>query len=195
MPVPKAPVPETTKQLRKISSTLNFSKLLEGILCDAMVSDMAPSRDPSQYANQKKVSIQHYLIKLLDKILTAVDRNNQHEAYAVILQMIDWSQAYDRQCPKMAIQSFIKNGVRKSLIPVLINYFQDREMAVKWQQELSSVRKLPGGGPQGCRMGQESYCSQTNNNADCVSPDNRFKWIDDLSLIEIINLISIGLTS
>ena len=44
-------------------------------------------------------------------------------------------------------------------------------------------------------MGEISYTSQTNNNADCISPDLRYKWIDDLSLIEIINIVSVGMSS
>ena len=59
----------------------------------------------------------------------------------------------------------------------------------------SSVRMLPGGGPQGWRMGELSYLSQTNNNADCVPPSDRYKWVDDLSILEIINIVSAGTSS
>ena len=61
-----------------------------------------------------------------------LDKNNKEEANAVLLQLVDWSQAFDRQCPELAVKSFIENGVRKSLIPVLVNYFQNRKMIVKW---------------------------------------------------------------
>ena len=108
--------------------------------------------------------------------------------------MYDWSQAYDRLCPKNSILSFINNGVRKSLLPVLISYFQDRRMVVKWHQKLSSVRDLPGGVGQGCRLGQETYCSQVSSSAATVPDDDKYCWIDDLSVIEIINLVSVGLS-
>lgn len=108
---------------------------------------MKDTRDPSQYGNEKGLSVQHYLVNMINKILTSLDRNSQKEAMAVIIKYIDWSSAFDRQCPKLAIESFIENGVRPSLIPVLINYFQI----------LSKVRELPGGGPQGCSMGIISY--------------------------------------
>ena len=86
---------------------------------------------------------------MIDRILTVLDTNNQKEANAVIVQLVDWAQAFDRQCPKLGVKSFIKNGVRKSLIPLLISYFQNRRMRVKWHGKLSTMRKLPGGGPQG----------------------------------------------
>ena len=32
-------------------------------------------------------------------------------------------------------------------------------------------------------------------NADCVNPEDRFKFVDDLTTLEIINLLTIGLSS
>ena len=156
---------------------------------------MKPTSDPSQFGNEKGISVQHCLVKMLDKIHTQLDTNNQSEAYATIISMIDWSKAFDRQCPKLGVQSFIRNGVRKALIPLLINFFQDRKMQVKWQGLLSTVRALPGGGPQGCTTGLLEYKSQTNNNCDFIPPSLRYKWVDDLSILEIINLITAGISS
>ena len=68
---------------------------------------MKTRRDPSQYAGEKKMSIQHYLVKLIDRVLTAVDKNNQNEVYAIMIQYVDWSLAFDRQSPKLAIESFV----------------------------------------------------------------------------------------
>ena len=80
-------------------------------------------------------------------------------------------------------------------MPVLISFFKNRRMKVKWNGQVSSSRCLNGGGPQGGLMGILEYLSQTNNNADFVPEDQRFKFIDDLSILEIINLISVGLSS
>ena len=194
-PAPKVYPPQTTKDLRKISGTPNFSKIFEKFLADVMIEDMADSRDPSQYGNCKGVGTQHYLIKMLNRILTILDRNNQQEAYAVIVQLVDWAQAFDRQCPKLGIQSFIKNGVRKSVIPVLVSYFKNRKMRVKWKSHLSSSRDLPGGGPQGSSIGLIEYDSQSNDNTDFLSPEDKYKFVDDLSTLELINLILAGLSS
>ena len=193
-PVPKKYPPEKPNQLRKISGTLNFSKIFEKFLADAIVKDMAPNSDKSQFGNRKGVSTQHYLIKLLHRVLTSLDKKTKHEANAVILHLIDWKQAFDRQCPKLGVQSFIRNGVRNSLIPVLTNYFQNRKMQVKWNGTLSSLRAMPGGGPQGCHMGQLEYLSQSDDSGNFVLSDDRFKFIDDMSLLDIINLLACGLS-
>ena len=144
---------------------------------------MAETRDTSQYGNEKKISAHHYLMKMLNRILTAVDTNNKNEAVSVLINMIDWSQAFDRQSHKLGIQSFIKNGVRPGLIPIMISFFQNREMKVKWNGKTSSKRKLNGGGPQGGLMGILEYLSQTNGNTDFLNCEDKFKFIDDLSVI------------
>ena len=71
-----------------------------------MIADMRKKLDPSQYANQKGISIQHYLVKLIDKILQTLDGNAKRESVAVLATLVDWKQAFPRQCPKLGIKSF-----------------------------------------------------------------------------------------
>ena len=89
------------------------------------------SLDRSQYANQKGLSINHYLIKMVDRVLDAQDGSTNGETNAVIASFIDWSKAFDRQDPTLAILSFQRNGVRPCLIPLLMSFFEDRTMKVK----------------------------------------------------------------
>ena len=116
-PVPKCYPPKDTSQIRNISGLLNFDKQMEKLISELIISDMSLKIDPSQYGNQKGVSIQHYLINMIHRILTVLDTNTQRETFAVIASMIDWNNAFPRQCPKLGIESFIENGVRPALIP------------------------------------------------------------------------------
>ena len=104
-------------------------------------------------------------------------------------------QRLSRQCPKLGIESFVRNGVRPSLVPVLVSYFQDRQMSVKWHGCRSVPRQINGGGPQGATLGIIEYLSQSNNSADCVNEKDRFKFVDDLTILEIVNLLTVGLSS
>ena len=113
----------------------------------------------------------------------------------MVASLIDWNNAFPRQCPTLGIKSFIQNGVRAALIPVLINYFEEREMSVKWHGQRSVPRTINGGGPQGATIGILEYLAQSNNSADCVSEEDRYKFIDDLSILEIVNLLTIGISS
>ena len=56
-----------------------------------------------------------------------------------------------------------------------------------------NLKKNIGGGPQGATFGILEYSSQSNNNADFVS--ERFKFIDEMTILEIFDLLSIGLSS
>ena len=130
--------------------------------------------------------MQHFLVRLVHRILSALDTNNKHEVYGVVMQLIDLSQAFDRQYPTLARESFIRNGIGKSFI----NYFQDRKIIMKWKNVLSSVKDLPGGRPQGCTLGLDSYKRQSNNNSQLISQNDKFKWIDDLTALEVINIVN-----
>ena len=56
-------------------------------------------------------------------------------------------------------------------------------------------KKINGGGPQGATIGILEYLSQSNNNADWVEDNDRFKFVDDLTILEIVDLLTVGLTS
>ena len=86
-------------------------------------------------------------------------------------------------------------GVRSSLIPLIINYLQGRTMKAKWHGRTSTTRELNGGGPQGATFGICEYLAYSNRNADCVNPERRFKFVDDLTVLEKINLLIVGLSS
>ena len=195
-PVPKVYPPEKMEHLRKISGLLNFSKITDSLLTEFLVADMAPKGDVAQYGNEEGLSVQHYLIKMLHEILTKLDNNNnQSDSFAVLMSMIDWSQAFDRQSHKLGIQSFIDNGARPSLIPILLSFFQERKMQVKWNGRLSSTKNLLGGGPQGGTLGIVEYKSQSNDNTDFLESNEKYKYIDDLSILELVNLILHGISS
>ena len=194
-PVPKIFPPEKLKDLRKISGLPHCAKVLDKVISNYLIMDMAPNRDLAQYGNEKKLSSQHYLVKLIHRIVTVIDRNSKSEAMAVIATMVDWSQAFDRQCHTLGIKAFIANGVRSSLIPILVSFFKERKMRVKWNGAVSSEHSLNGGSPQGDVLGILEYLAQTNNNTDFLSVDDKFKFIDDLTFLDILNLMMLGLIS
>ena len=142
--------------------------------------------DKTQFGGRKKLSMQHFLVRLVHRILSALDTINKHEVYGVVMQLVDWSQVFDKQCLTSAREPSIRNGVRKSLI----NYSQDGKIIMKWKNVLSSVRDLPVGGPQGSTLGLDSYKRQSNNNSDLISQNDKFKWIDDLTALQAINIVN-----
>ena len=185
-PVPKVTNPQDVSDLRKISCTSDYSKLFEGFIKDWVMADISHSLDIGQFGGQEGIGTEHMIVCFLDRVIQLLDRHTDRSA--VIATYLDWSSAFDRQDPTLAIQKFIKLGVRPSLIPLLSSYLTDRKMQVKFNGELSEILTLIGGGPQGTLLGGTEYLVQSNNNADVVPETDRFKFIDDLSILQLICL-------
>ena len=60
---------------------------------------------------------------------------------------------------------------------------------------MSSTKNLPGGGPQGTSLGIWSYLSQTNDNPEGADSNDIFKFVDDKTTLEVLNLLNIGIAS
>ena len=132
---------------------------------------------------------------MLHRILSETDNNSRGEINAVLCTFLDWKEAYSRQSHILGVRSFLDNGVRPSLIPLLILYFQFLEMRIKWHNQFSRPRKMPGSGAMGSNIGNWEFDSQINHNADCVPEKDQYKFVDNLTVLEIINLINIGISS
>ena len=135
---------------------LNFTKITDKNLALCMISDMGKRYEKQQYGNEN-----HLLITMLHKIHSGLDRNSSNEKMAAVLTMVDWTQAFERQNHKLGIQSFIENGFRPCLIPLLIRFFQERNISVKWRGILSKLIEVSGGGARGrAAVGILEYLSQ-----------------------------------
>ena len=183
-PAPKVSNPQVISDLRKISGTSDYSKLYEGYLKEWIMEDISGNIDIGQYGGQPGIGTEHMIVCYIDRILHLLDTHPDKSA--VIATSLDWASAFDRQDPTLAIVKFIKLGVRPSLIPLLASYLTDRKMKVKFNNEMSDFLTLIGGGPQGTLLGGIEYLVQSNDNADCVAPEDRFKFIDDLSVLQLV---------
>ena len=75
--------PKLPNYLWNISGLLTSNGIMEKIICELLVSDIMENLDPAQYPNQQKVSLQHYLIKMINVILSDTDNSKKGEAYAI----------------------------------------------------------------------------------------------------------------
>ena len=186
IPVEKIPSPDSLNDLRKIALTSEFSLIFEGFIKDWILNDIEPCIDTAQYGNMKGTGTENLLVNLMDRILQLLDSNSHRSA--VIASLLDWSSAFDRQDSSLAIRKFLEMGVRASLLPVLVSYLTDRRMQVRLNETFSEIYSLPGGGAQGTLLGGLQYLVQSNDNANCVPEDMRFKFVDDLSILELVLL-------
>ena len=57
------------------------------------------------------------------------------------------------------------------------------------------ISTLNDSGPQGSTIGLFKYLAQSNENADSIDVEEIFKFIEDLTILDIVNLLSIGISS
>ena len=89
-PIPKVYPPKTPEDLRNISCLLTFNKVCEKMISELMIEDIMKNLDISQYANQKGVSLQHYLVKMINRILEETYNNKSSEENVIIATMVHW---------------------------------------------------------------------------------------------------------
>ena len=138
-----------------------------------------------QFAGKKGIGAEHLIVCMMDRILGLLDKPGMT---AIIRSSADWKNAFDRTDPTKTIQKCIRMGIRASLIPIIIEFLSDRKMSVKFNQKESKIFTLIGGGPQGSQTGQASYIISSDDNAYHVPEDDRYKYCDDLSMLELVML-------
>ena len=136
-----------------------------------IIEDFYENLDISQFGGQTGTGTEHMIVCFINRVLLLLDR--YLDKSAVIAAMIDWSAAFDRQDPTLAIKNFIEIGVRPELIPLLISYLNERKMKVRFNGAESDVLSLIGGGPQGSLNGQIMNLVNSNDNAESVGQDHR----------------------
>ena len=119
-----------------------------------------PFFDFRQYGGIKGNSTSHYLIELINFILYNQDNT---EATAVLACLVDFSKAFNRQDHSILVTKLSDMGTPSWLLKIMIAFLKDRLMVVRYKVETSSMKQLPGGGPQGALLGlflfYSSYCA------------------------------------
>ena len=184
-PVPKVAEPKQIKDVRKIASTSDYSKVFEKFIMAWVFEDMGKKLGLQQFAGKKGTGTEHMIVALMDRVKYLLDK---YPSSAIIATGIDWSSAFDRVDPTLATLNLIKLGIRSSLIPILIDFITNRKMTVKFNQAESKFYTLIEGGPQGSQIGQNQYLAASFDNAGSVNEDDQFKYCDDLEILDLVLL-------
>ena len=175
----------TCDDVRKVASTSDFAKVFESHLRGWVIEDIGNKININQFAGRKRMGTEHLVVKLLDRVLGMLDRPGMR---AVLQASVDWASAFSRTDPTKTVTKMINMGIRSSIVSILIEFLEDRQMTVKFNSEESSLFPLVGGGLRGSWSGQQSYIISSDNNADCVPEDDQYKYCDDLSILELLLL-------
>ena len=185
-PVPKGKPNQTLKTLkdvRKIASTSDYSKIFESFLLEIILEDISDKLNKTQYGGRKGVGTEHLMVSMIDRIRKVLDNP---ESVSAVLNSYDWSGAFDRLDPTKVAIKCVKIGIRSSVVSVLIDFMNERVMEVKMNSHTSQAHDLIGGGPQGSILGQFLYIIGSDDTAEEVPEQDKFKYVDDLGVLELI---------
>ncbi|XP_003730516.1 uncharacterized protein LOC100891003 [Strongylocentrotus purpuratus] len=178
VPIPKASKP-TIGDLRPISLTDHFAKILVKSISKWLVGDIGSAIDKSQYGNRKGYSTTHYLIDVLNTIY----RNAENPKTVTTLVATDFSKPFDRIDHGLAVSKLLEMGASPSLVAWISSFLSNREQCVRYMSQLSDWMEISAGAPQGTRLGPLIFLCIIND----VFKDSDvqcWKYVDDLSLLE-----------
>ena len=159
--------------------------------------------DWGQYGGVRGSSISHYLIDFVNLILYNQDLAVPH---AVLVAMVDFSKAFNRINHNTIITILSEMGVPGWLLKIVMGFLTERELILKYKGNMSGRKALPGGGPQGTRLGLflflilvnavgfpnlEKHLGKKitgNINKRTPKPNIHRKYVDDISLAQSLNM-------
>ena len=179
----KIPITEMG-DIRPISLTPDFGKTFEYFLSRWIMTDIKANIDPDQYGNLRGSSTSHYLVKLLDYVLKGLEKPNT----LAVITLIDFKKAFDLVDHSVAVRELYLMGCRPELLPVISNFLEDREHRVLYGEALSEWQGITCGVPQGTLLGPILFLCLANSIA--MNAPLHLKFVDDLSLAEIVHILT-----
>lgn len=171
--IPKGKVPESVKDVRNISCTPLFSKVLEHFVLAKLRTMMSLSG--AQFGGIKGVGIDHFLIETWHEVLM----NLEDPEAAASLISIDFSKAFNRMDHSACLAALTEAGVDLHVVRVVQAFLCNRKMAVHVHGQVSAIQPAPGGAPQGSVLGSYLFCATTDrlsNPRAADPPDRSFEF-------------------
>ena len=203
IPLQKQTNPESEDQLRIISLTSFFSKIFENFVIEWILKYVGDKIDPNQYGGQSGNSITHYLIEFINFVLYNQDMTNPRAVMAVL---VDFKKAFNRQNHNKLITLLSDMGVPGWLLRIIMGFLSDMDLILRYKGGQSERKILPGGSPQGTRLGMFLFLIMINfagfpfqdierETGKWITQQRRkpldnlhLKYVDDLSYLTAINL-------
>ena len=180
IPIFKSSDPKLLKNYRPISLLTAFSKLLEKIMYDKVISYLNANKllYEHQYGFRSGHSTIHPIIHLLNHCSEATNKPNPDYTLAIFC---DLSKAFDVIDHRILLQKLSAYGIRGLVNKWFASYLTDRCQYVHFETNSSSRQVISCGVPQGSILGPLLYLIFVNDiHKSCDS--NILSFADDTTL-------------
>ena len=154
--IPKNSAPSDISELRNLSCTPLYSKVLESFVLERLKKQVKLS--PKQYGGIKGSSTEHLLIDTWNNVLSSLEERE----VAANLISVDFSKAFNRMDHQKCIEALAELGADEQAIKWVSAFLYNHTMSVKIGENLSHPRTVPGGSPQGSILGNFLFCATTD---------------------------------
>ena len=148
--------PDSLKQLRNLSCTPLFSKVLESFILTSLKSSTKLS--PRQFGGQKGSGVNHFLVEAWNIILTSPEDSRA----SVQAMAIDFEKAFNRMDHDCCLNALTSLGASAEDVELVACFLRNRHMQVKIGDIYSEPKSVPGGSPQGSILGNFLFCTCTD---------------------------------
>ena len=180
VPIPKTISPGSLDDIRPISMTTLWSKMLETYLARFTMEETKDNWSHNQYGGRKGASTDHVLIEVWDRILSGLEHNK-----AVVLAGIDFSKSFSRCSYQQILEAYTKLGLSDWGLQMHAAFLMNRKMRVKIGNVLSNELPVTGGAVQGSVLDVMDHNAVMEFVDENVEGDF-FKYVDDLTMAEAI---------
>ena len=189
-PVPKKTSPESPGDLRPISLTPTFCKVLEQFVIPLVMADIRPALDMYQYGNIKGSSTAHYLIRLTHSLLKELEQPGRLAS----MVMIDFKKGFDLVDHTILIRKMVEMGLRAEYTKWVSSFLLSRQQRVRMPNGiLSQWKNITCGAPQGTLLGPIAFLIMINDAA--TNTEYRLKYVDDLTIYQACSTDNVEDTS
>ena len=174
--IPKNSCPASMGELRNLSCTPLYSKLLETFVLEELKKKVKLS--DSQYGGMKGCGVDHFLVDTWHQILNHAD---DHRA-GTNLVSIDFEKAFNRMDHQHCLNALQAKGATAGPLAMVNAFLCNRRMSVKIGETASAPRDVPGGSPQGSILANFLFCATVDslsNTGEAIadSPERRIQPI------------------
>ena len=181
VPIFKANDDSLLKNYRPVSLLPAFSKLLEKLMYDKLLSFLNSKNIlyKHQYGFRSKHSTIHPVIHLLNEWAMAANKNDPEFTLTILC---DLSKAFDVIDHKILLHKLHQYGIRGIVNKWFENYLKDRTQFVNFDDNNSTKRHILCGVPQGSILGPLLYLIYVNDIAKACD-SNIFSFADDTTMV------------
>jgi hypothetical protein len=206
IPLKKVPDPKDEAERRLIEITHYLSLQMEKIVLQWLLGYISEKLDRDQFGGAKGHSVAHYLIEIMNFVLYNQDLS---EPVSTMLTAVDLHKGFNKVSHQKTITILATDmEVPGWLLRIVANYLSGRSLKIRYSNETSTCRQMPGGTAAGTILGLNLFLVLFNGAGPKPNPIGigqqitqplskrrpiakaKVKWIDDLTVCTAIDLKS-----